>query len=98
MVEGLRIEELAADEAKLRTYSSVPISFTVASVFDVDEGSDGIVLTEREVTPYFKDWIFDPFDGGPVAWLRNFDTSGWSASPGITGPSMAPPPCSSCAG
>lgn len=62
---------------RLSEYAQIPIRFEVHSIFDVelmDGGLGGIVLHERKVTPYIKD--YDEWEPS-VDWPRQFDVSNW---------------------
>ncbi|MEO5930057.1 MAG: GNAT family N-acetyltransferase [Candidatus Kapaibacterium sp.] len=64
----------------LDAYASIPIAFTVATVFDVaveDDGARRFVLSERRIDhPYVKD--YDAIGGEhPGRWGERFDLSRW---------------------
>jgi GNAT superfamily N-acetyltransferase len=64
----------------LTDYSSIPISFEVRTILDVqviDQGLGGFVLSERKhETSYAKD--YDAYDGlGPRGWAEQWDISNW---------------------
>lgn len=65
----------------LVTYSKIPISFTVESIFRikvVDQGLGGLKLVEEKVTPYLKDYDCLELEGaGPLAWAKEFDVRAW---------------------
>jgi GNAT superfamily N-acetyltransferase len=57
-------------------HASIPISFTVKSVFDVHENEDGrFELVERSIPfPYVKDYdAIEP----PMQWMERFDVTRW---------------------
>ena len=65
------------DSKQLDGYSLIPIRFEVSSIFDVElvnGGLGGILLHERKVTPYIKD--YDEWEL-PIDWPRQFDVSHW---------------------
>ena len=77
MIEPDIVEQSVED---LTDYSSVPISFEVRAILDVqviDRGLGGFVLSERKnETPYVKD--YDAFKGeGPTRWAKRWDISNW---------------------
>jgi GNAT superfamily N-acetyltransferase len=72
----LRIQEKHVTSASLAEYASVPIAFTVTSVFDVhviENGLGGWRLEERAVTSYVKD--YDALE--PPTWATRWDTTEW---------------------
>lgn len=77
MIEPDIVEHSVED---LTDYSSVPISFEVRAILDVqviDQGLGGIVLSERKhEPPYVKDC--DAFKGqGPTRWADRWDIWNW---------------------
>ncbi|MCY4435759.1 MAG: GNAT family N-acetyltransferase [Chloroflexi bacterium] len=64
---------------RLRTYGSIPISFTVDSKYRVDavgRGRGAWRLTEESVDhPYVKD--YDEGGERPLRWAQQFDLSNW---------------------
>jgi GNAT superfamily N-acetyltransferase len=75
-MNDLKITEESVED--LTGYSSVPISFEVRTIFEVeavDRGLGGIVLCERAVErPYVKD--YDAVEG-PTRWATRWDISNW---------------------
>jgi ribosomal protein S18 acetylase RimI-like enzyme len=82
MPNDIRIVEEAATVETLRAYAEVPIAFRVESILRLeleDGGLGGARLVEEPVAePYVKDWPVDDPDGGPAAWAKRWDTSGWT--------------------
>lgn len=77
--EKYEIREVGPD--CLFTYSRIPISFTVESIFRikvVDHGLGGFKLVEEKVTPYLKDYDSLELEGaGPLSWAKEFDVRAW---------------------
>jgi GNAT superfamily N-acetyltransferase len=65
--------------AELPRYSTVPMTFTVDSIFRVEpieNGFGGLRLIETPVpNPYMKN--YDDYDS-PLKWTRDFDVSSWA--------------------
>lgn len=75
----LTIELVTPTEVALAEYGSIPISFEVREVMDVQaaESSVGFDLTPLSVAkPYVKDYDTGT-DEGPTGWRLRFDTSPW---------------------
>ncbi len=74
---SIRIEKI--DARSLQTYSEVPMSFEVNSVFEVasvDGGLGGFSLREKPVPPYQKDCnILE--DASPTTWPNRFAVDEW---------------------
>jgi len=63
--------------SRLSEYESIPISFEVRSIFELqtpENGLGGIHFVEKPVAPYIKD--YDAL-GPPHSWLEEFDTANW---------------------
>jgi GNAT superfamily N-acetyltransferase len=64
----------------LEEYSKIPIHFEVRSTLEpelIDSGRGGILLHEKSVPFYVKD--YDAMEEeGLARWLKSFDTSNWS--------------------
>jgi GNAT superfamily N-acetyltransferase len=70
------IEEISPDG--LAEYSSIPSRFTVKSILEVellDGGLGGMLLHERPVRPYIKD--YDAHGESPADWPKRFDVTNW---------------------
>jgi GNAT superfamily N-acetyltransferase len=79
------IEIIEIPSTRLPDYESVPISFEVRTIFDLelpDGGLGGIHFHERPVSPYIKD--YDVL-GPPASWLAEFDVSNWAFSLALEG-------------
>ena len=76
---SVNVRETGPDS--LDTYGSIPIRFTVDSVFRVhivSRGLGGLVLTEEEVQPYIKDCdAIDEEGQRPQQWPERFDVTNW---------------------
>jgi GNAT superfamily N-acetyltransferase len=64
----------------LADYGSVPISFEVRDILDIEvvgRGLGGFLLSRREIEPpYVKD--YDAFEeAGPASWAERWDISNW---------------------
>ncbi len=74
-VEDCRIMTVSVDS--LSDYCKVPIRFRGTSVLEVrslENGFGGIILEERDVTPFYKD--YDAWET-PRLWPEQFDTANW---------------------
>ncbi len=63
--------------SRLDDYARIPIAFEVRTALDlelVQSGLGGILLHERPVSPYLKD--YDLLDS-PLNWPRQFDLKNW---------------------
>jgi GNAT superfamily N-acetyltransferase len=72
------MEIISITPAQLGTYASIPISFEVRSIFEIQlpqGGLGGIQLYEQPVDRYIKN--YDALDG-PLTWPRDFDLANWS--------------------
>jgi GNAT superfamily N-acetyltransferase len=72
----IRIEEISPD--RLVEYASVPITYEVKSIFEVelvDGGLGGILLHEVPVKPYVKD--YDVNGESPADWPKRFEVKNW---------------------
>ncbi len=72
---GSRIRTISID--KLRDYCKVPIVFHGSSVLEVsslENGFGGIILEEKKVEPFSKD--YDAMQS-PLSWPERFDISNW---------------------
>jgi len=72
---GVRVDSAAPGRAGLAGYAEVPIAFQVRSEFDVREEGGKVVLEERAVEPWTKD--YDADGERPAEWAEHFDVSGW---------------------
>jgi GNAT superfamily N-acetyltransferase len=71
----IRLERVTP--ATLAQHATIPIAFTVTTIFDVDivdHGLGGCRLTERQVVPYVKD--YDALE--PPNFADRWDTSNWA--------------------
>lgn len=73
----MKIDIIEESAVALSDYARIPISYEVRSVFDVQNDSKGIHMTECPVgTPWFKD--YDACNGeGPLRWADRWDISNW---------------------
>jgi GNAT superfamily N-acetyltransferase len=72
------IKVIEIPSSRLAEYESIPISFEVRTIFELDlpdGGLGGIHFHERPVSPYFKD--YDTL-GPPASWLAEFDVTNWA--------------------
>lgn len=74
------IETYPFDLKLLSEYETIPISFEVHSIYQIEaleHGLGGLRLVEQPVSlPYIKD--YDAYeDGSPTAWPRQFDLHNW---------------------
>ena len=63
---------------RLDEYSQIPIRFEVRSILEIeliDGGLAGILLHEKTVAPYFKD--YDSYGETPSDWPNLFDVKNW---------------------
>jgi GNAT superfamily N-acetyltransferase len=70
------IEEISPDH--LAEYASIPSRFEVKSMLEVelvDGGLGGMLLHERPVRPYIKD--YDANGESPANWPRRFNVTNW---------------------
>lgn len=65
----------------LHTYSKIPISFTVESIYQIKlegHGLGGFKFVKEKVKPYVKDYDRLELSGeGPLAWAKEFDVRAW---------------------
>jgi GNAT superfamily N-acetyltransferase len=72
----INIEEISRD--RLAEYASIPIAFTVKSIFEVellDGGLGGMLMHELPVKPYIKD--YDADGESPADWPKRFNVTNW---------------------
>ncbi len=70
------IEEISPD--KLAAYASIPSRFEVKSMLEVElveDGLGGMLLHERPVRPYIKD--YDAIGESPADWPKRFNVTNW---------------------
>ena len=68
---------LSISPAQLAEYARVSIGFEVRTIFDLElpeNGLGGILLPERPVAPYRKDY---DLLGSPLTWPEEFDLKNW---------------------
>ena len=72
------IEIIEVDRDALEEFASIPMWYSVNSIFDVLQNPNGsFTLNERTIdSPYTKDYG-DLRDQSPISWPQDFDISNW---------------------